>query len=63
MTIYDWIVTYILPMFGDPSAVEGAVETFGNIFWLVVACCVVHFCVYVPYRLILHYLKWRQWKK
>lgn len=63
MTLYNWITSLLLPIFGDISQVEGALDTFGKIFWLVLSCVVVHFCVYVPYRLVLHLLRYRRWSR
>lgn len=63
MTLYNWLVNLLLPVFGDISAVDGALTTFGQIFWLVLSCVVVHFCVYVPYRAILHLIHWKRWRE
>lgn len=63
MTLYSWLVDFLLPIFGDLTQVDGALVTFGNIFWLVLSCVIVHFCVYVPYRLILYVLRYKRWNK
>lgn len=63
MTLYDWMYTLLLPIFGDITALEGASDMFGTIFWLVLSCVVVHFCIYVPYRAILWLFRWRRWGK
>lgn len=62
MTLYEWLVELLLPVFGDISATDGALQTFGQIFWLVMSCVVAHFCIYVPYRGILHLLGWKRWR-
>lgn len=63
MQLYNWLTEMLLPIFGDISATEGALDTFGNIFWFVLSCCVVHFVVYVPYRAILKLIHWKRWRE
>ena len=63
MTLFEWITEKLLPIFGDITATEGALDTFGTVFWFVLGLCVTHFLVYVPYRLILHVLHWKRWKQ
>lgn len=62
LTLYDWLVTYVLPMFGDVSLNEYIMQDFNTIYWIVVSCVIVHFCVYVPYRLILRLIHWKRWR-
>lgn len=50
MKLYDWFVTWLLPLFGDIPAAELA--EFTKFFWFSVGLVAVHFCIWVPYRFI-----------
>ena len=52
--LYDWIVTYLLPLIGNIG--EGDLKIFTTIFWVAVGVCVTHFMVVVPYRLVMKLL-------
>lgn len=52
MALYDWIVTYLLPIIGDIPPYE--LKVFTTIFWVFVSVCVTHFLVAVPYYFFTH---------
>ena len=62
MTLYEWIVDKLMPIFGDMSALEWAPNILGYVFWSVLSLIVVHFVLVVPYRLILRVLRYRRWR-
>lgn len=49
--LYDWITTYILPLFWTDPPTE-AMNCFDNIFMLVLGGTIVYWTVYLPFYFI-----------
>ncbi len=61
MPLWNFIETYILPLFGDITPY--ALERVRDMFWLVLGGCIVYFLVYLPFKGILclmHKAKWKE---
>lgn len=61
MTLWEFIETKLLPLFGDITPY--ALERVRDIFWIVLGCCIVYFLVYMPFKGILalmHKCKWKE---
>ena len=52
MALYDWIIAYIMPLFGSPTAAD--IENFSALFWFMTSCVICYFTVYLPYT----FIKW-----
>lgn len=62
-TFYDFLMDYIIPLFGDPSVVEYGQNVFDYVFFSAVSVVVVHFLVVVPYNVFLRLIRYKGWWK
>ena len=59
MTLWDFIATKLLPLFGEiPDDVLLDVQ---KLFWGFLGLCVCHFLVLVPYRGLLALMRYKRW--
>lgn len=61
MTLWEFIETKLLPLFGDITPY--ALERVRDIFWIVLGCCIVYFLVYMPFKgilVLMHKCKWKE---
>lgn len=61
MVLWDFIETYIFPLFGNVPA--ETLEDLKVLFWIVLGSIVIHFLVYLPYRGILALMRVKKWRR
>lgn len=61
MKLWDFIVSYIFPLFGEIPA--DALADLQTLFWIVLGSVIIHFLVYLPYRGILALMRVRRWRR
>ena len=63
MSLYDLLMTYIMPYLVDLSRFETGEQTFYGIFVFLISLVICHFVIVVPYSIVLWLCRYKRIRK